>query len=145
KAEAQRRGLGASVRFAGKVPRRDVPRYLAAADVSLAPYPAESLDISRSPTKVLESLGMAVPVVANAEIPDQYAVVTQSGGGRCVPYDAAAFAAATVELLRSPEASRAAGAAGRSWVAANRSYESLADQVEAHYARLLGREPIKGH
>jgi glycosyltransferase involved in cell wall biosynthesis len=135
--QARQRGLGAAVRFLGAVPRREVPQYLVAADISVAPYPPSPHDASRSPLKVLESLGMAVPVVANEEIPDQQMIVSESGGGSTVAYRAEAFAAAAVRWLGDPEARREAGRRGRAFVVAHRSYAVLADELERHYARLL--------
>ena len=135
--ESNRIGLKEAVRFVGAVPRAAIPFYLAAADISVAPYPPTSIDISRSPTKVLESLGMAVPVIANREIPDQYNLITESGGGICVPYETHAFAEAIVRLLKDPVKAQEAGRQGRKYVLAQRSYDKLAGIIEEQYCRLL--------
>ncbi len=119
------------------VPRARLPHYLAAANVSVSPIPPLSLYTISSPTKVLESLGMAIPVVANLEIPDQDKIVTESGGGLCVPYEASAVARAIAQFLRDPSGARQAGRQGREYVVRERSYTKLATEIEAHYARLL--------
>jgi glycosyltransferase involved in cell wall biosynthesis len=135
--EAARRGLAAAVRFPGGVPRARVPAYLAAADVSVSPFPPLPFFIVASPTKVVESLGMGVPVVANEENPDQAQVLSRSGGGIVVPYRATAFAEALSHLLSNPEEARAAGERGRAYVVEHRSYRTLAERVEVMYASLL--------
>lgn len=137
KAQTAQRALEHAVHFLGAVPRAQVPLYLSAAHLSVAPYPALPVDISRSPTKVIESLGMAIPVVANSEIPDQRTVISESGGGRCVAYNTEAFARAVIEYLRDPAAAREAGLRGREYVQHKRSYSVLADDIETWYAQLL--------
>jgi len=135
--EAERLGVAAAVRFVDVVPRTEVPRFLAAAQVAVAPYPPTPIDISRSPTKVLESLGMATPVVANAEVRDQRQILEASGGGLCVPYDVERFAHALTYLLTHPDEAAAAGRRGREYVLAHRSYGKLASEVVGYYQSLL--------
>src|SRR5882762_10428133 len=65
------RRLEGAVILAGRVPRSRVPLYLTASSLSVSPIPPIPLYLASSPTKVLESLGMGVPVVANDEIPEQ--------------------------------------------------------------------------
>jgi len=57
-----------------------------------------------------------------------------------VPWGIESFAEAILELLDHPEKARALGARGPAWVAANRTYDKLAEQVHARYLALLGRE-----
>ena len=135
--QAAERGLEGTVRFLGAVPRAAVPRYLMAATLSVAPIPPIPAYLVSSPTKVVESLGMGVPVVANEEIPDQQSIIEESGGGTCVSYSAEAFASAIVSYLRDPAAARMAGERGREYILRTRSYESLADAIEARYDDLL--------
>lgn len=135
--QAAERGLEGAVRFLGAVPRLAVPRYLMAATLSVAPIPPIPEYLVSSPTKVVESLGMAVPVVANEEIPDQESIISESGGGTCVPYAPEAFAQAMVRYLRDPAAARMAGERGREYILRTRSYETLADAIEVRYHGLL--------
>jgi glycosyltransferase involved in cell wall biosynthesis len=137
--EAARRGLGDVVRFVPSVPRAAVARWLVAADVSLSAIPPMPMYVVSSPTKVVESLGMAVPVVANREIPDQRTVITASGGGEAPPYDPGAFAEAALQVLRNPAAARAAGLRGRVYVERERSYARMSELVQEWYAMLFAR------
>jgi glycosyltransferase involved in cell wall biosynthesis len=134
--EARRLGLADAITFVGRVPRAEVPRYLRAARCSLAPIPPDPLYVVSSATKVVESLGLAVPVVTNGEIPDQRELVERSGGGLVTPYDADALADAVVALLRDPADAARRGEAGRQYVCAHRSYEVLARELAARYDAL---------
>jgi len=135
--ESTRRGLDQAIRFVGTVPRARMPFYLSAADVSVAPIPPIPIYTISSPTKVLESLGMAVPVVANSEIPDQFKVITESGGGECVPYNIPAFTEAVVRFLKDSSMAQLAGQRGREYVVRERSYSKLADDINARYSKLI--------
>jgi glycosyltransferase involved in cell wall biosynthesis len=134
---AARLGLADAVTFAGRVPRSEVPRYLRAARCSLAPIPPSPLYVVSSATKVVESLGMAVPVVTNGEIPDQRELVERSGGGLVTSYDPDALAEAVVALLRDPAEATRRGEAGRRYVSAHRSYEVLARELASRYETLV--------
>jgi glycosyltransferase involved in cell wall biosynthesis len=56
-------GLANAVTFTGAVPHEDVPKHLAAMDITVAPYPAQP-NFYFSPLKVVESLATGRPVVA---------------------------------------------------------------------------------
>jgi glycosyltransferase involved in cell wall biosynthesis len=137
--EAARMNLTDAITFVGRVPRAEVPRYLRAARCSLAPIPPDPLYVVSSATKVVESLGLGVPVVANGEIPDQRELVERSGGGLVTPYDAEAMAAAVVALLRDPADAARRGEAGRRYVCAHRSYAVLARGLAGRYDALVAR------
>ena len=143
RSEATLRRLDGAIRFVGPVSRSKVPLYLSAADVSVVPIPPIPLYTVSSPTKVLESLGMGVPVVANSEIHDQFKVVTESGGGECVPYNVPAFAAAIVHFLKDRSMARLAGQRGREYVLRERSYSKLADEINARYSKLTAKNQTR--
>ena len=131
------RGLEGTVRLLDAVPRAVVPQYFMAATLSVAPIPPIPAYLVSSPTKVVESLGLGIPVVANEEIPDQLSIISESGGGSCVPYTPAAFAAAILSYLRAPDAARMTGQRGREYILRTRSYDNLAGLVETRYRELL--------
>jgi len=56
------RGLDRRAFFTGRIPHADVPGYLAAMDISVAPYLAQT-DFYFSPLKIVESLAVGTPVV----------------------------------------------------------------------------------
>lgn len=61
--EVRKTGLEEAVTFAGGVPHHEVPQYLAAMDVAVAPYPALE-DFYYSPIKIFEYMAAGRPVVA---------------------------------------------------------------------------------
>jgi len=136
-----REGVGEDVRFLGRLSRRETARYVASADVAVVPIPPTPEYLWSSPTKLLESLGLGVPVVANQEVPEIAAVIGASGGGLLVPYDAEAFGAAMAQLILDPARRASCATTGRAWVQRHRSYEVLAADVEQLYSRL--RAPVR--
>jgi glycosyltransferase involved in cell wall biosynthesis len=124
-----------SVRFVGRVPMKDVWQYIEAASVCLSPYYPTFVLNSTSPTKLVEYMAMARPVVAN-EHPEQSAVIAESGAGHCVPWDEQAFAAAIIDLLRHPDKAREMGRNGCLWAWQHRSNRTMADLVESQYLRV---------
>jgi glycosyltransferase involved in cell wall biosynthesis len=129
-------GVSDQVLILPRVPRAEVPRYIALADVAVSPILSSPVFVVSSPTKLVEALSMGCPVVATP-IPDQVEVLQASGGGELAPLEEEAFGDAILRLLRDPEAARTKGHAGRAWVRAHRSYDLLADQVEKRYLDLL--------
>jgi len=122
--------------FAGRVARDKVWRFIEESMVCLSPYYPSFILNSTSPTKLLEYMAMARPVVAN-EHPEQSLVVAESGAGICVPWSELAFVEAIERLLDDPELCKEMGANGHRWVEKNRSNRFLADVVEARYTRLI--------
>lgn len=131
-------GLAERVVFTGRVPRLEVPRYIAAAHVGISPIPPIPVYVVSSPTKLAETLGMARPVVAN-DIPEQKLLIEQSGGGVCVPYEESAFAAAIVSLLDDPLQARQMGLAGQAFIRRERSYQGMTVKLEALCEELVRR------
>jgi glycosyltransferase involved in cell wall biosynthesis len=128
--EARRLGISDAVVLAGTLPQAEALRYVSEAEVCLSPFYPTPLLKSASPTKLVEYMAMGKAVVAN-DHPEQRLVIERSGGGYCVPYDEAAFAAAILKLLREPETAALMGKRGRQYVLEHRSYDKIADIVEA--------------
>lgn len=137
--EAARLGVGDDMVWTGWLPTLEAWRYVRAAHLGLSPFPRGPLLDSASPTKVPEYLCLGVPVLCN-DNPDQRELLEATGAGRCVPYEAQAFADAAAEILGLPEAERQAMArAGAAYVRAHRDYVVIAREVERVYRRLLDR------
>lgn len=135
--EAEARALGVldSVVFTGQKPQAEAWRFVAEADVCVSPfYPIPILN-STSPTKLVEYMAMGKAVVAN-DHPEQRRVIEESGGGICVAWDEAEFAAAISELLLAPETAAEMGARGQAYVKERRTYTAIADVVERKLASL---------
>ena len=94
-------GLADAVVFTGRVASADVPAYLAAMDVAVAPYPPMDACYF-SPLKLYEYMAAGMPVVASriGQIPD--VVRDGESGLLCAPGDASALAAALDRLRIDP-------------------------------------------
>jgi phosphatidyl-myo-inositol alpha-mannosyltransferase len=121
-------GLRADVRFLGRVPHEDLPRYYATADLYVAPsLGGESFGIV-----LLEAMAAGRPLVAS-DIPGYRSVATDGRQGRLVPPgDPAALAGAIGALLDNPALRRAMAADGRRTVAAY-DWTQVAEQVADVY------------
>lgn len=95
-------GVGDRVRFHGQVPYGDVPEFISACDVLVAPLvPKPTGDSGYSPLKLYEYLSSARPVVASRL--EGLEVIERAHVGRLVPpADAEALALAVIELLDDP-------------------------------------------
>jgi glycosyltransferase involved in cell wall biosynthesis len=129
---ARRLGVAERVTFTGNLPRAEALSMTRAADVCLSPiFPTAIFDVA-SPTKLVEYMALGKPVVGSQQ-PEQQQVLSESGAGLVAPFDAAAFATATAELLLDPLRAKAMGAAGREWVRNNRLYPCIAARLERAY------------
>jgi len=133
-------GISENVIFTGRVPRTEVPKYIAAADLSVSPIVPLSIYLISSPTKLVESMAMAKPVVAN-DIPEQKHILAQSGAGICTGYDEEQFAEAMKWLLQHPIEAREMGTRGRRFIEEQRSFDVLARKIEQAYSKLVTQSP----
>ena len=123
------------VRMTGFLPMNRAWGFVSQADVCLSPfYPTPILN-STSPTKLIEYMALAKPVVAN-DHPEQRLVIQQSAAGVCVAYDENAFADAIEGLLDDPEKAEKMGRDGRQYIEENRSYTVIADRVDKTYKKI---------
>lgn len=130
-------GINNNVIFTGKVPYFDIPQFIDTADICLSPIPPLGIYKVSSPTKLFEYMAMRKPVVANEEIPEQKEVIEESDGGILTKFQPESFASAIIELLNDPAKAKRMGENGYSWAIENRSYESMALEVEKQYFKLL--------
>lgn len=106
--QARRLGIEKAVRFTGAVPRDEMARRLAAADLFCLPSLYEGF-----PLAILEAMAAGLPVVATAVAGVPEAVEHGVTGLLVPPEDADALARALGELARDPERRRLLGEAGR--------------------------------
>jgi len=134
--QATARELGlVNLAFLGSVPKAKMPALLNAADCVLVPL--KNVDGFRCarPTKLLEAMACAKPVVlsASGEAED---IVRAAGAGYCVPPDSAdAIHDAIWKLANDPVAAAEMGAGGRDYVIRNFSREVHAATM-AEFIRL---------
>jgi glycosyltransferase involved in cell wall biosynthesis len=136
--EARRLGVEHAVTITGFLPRDQALKSIEEADLCLSPFRPTPILNSASPTKLVEYMAMAKPVVAN-DHPEQRLVLAESGGGISVPYQEEAFAQAIVTLLNDPEGAADMGRRGRRYVEQWRTYARLAALVEKEYLRVCAR------
>lgn len=126
---AQQRGVAASTWFTGQIPFKQVPLYIQAMDVLVAPFTADRGETS--PFKVLDALASCRPVVAS-DLTSVRLIQDGSGAIALVPPEKHdALAEAILTLLRQPDRRRAMGTAGRAYVCSHYSWERIAKQLVA--------------
>lgn len=137
--EAARRLPGRIV-VEGPVPHARVASILKAADVAVAPYPAEG-PAYFSPLKIVEALAAGCPVLA-ADVPCvREALGDPPLGETYAPGDRASFLRALDRLIADPPAARARARHAAERVLAERTWDHRAAEVAALVAAL---RPARG-
>ena len=127
-ARARTMGLGKVVTFHPSVPRTDVPAILAAADAGLVILRRGPLYEDSLPTKLLETMAAARPVIVGADGLTARIVAEAGAGYVARAEDPADLARAIDECRRDPgRASR--GAAGRAYVAQHYERGAILDRL----------------
>ncbi|MHB8476185.1 MAG: glycosyltransferase [Steroidobacteraceae bacterium] len=127
RARAAKPALAGRVVLPGRIAHADVPAWLAAMDVTVAPYLPQP-DFYFSPMKIVESLAAGRPVVAPriGQIPD---LVSDGETGLLFPPgDASALGFALARLIDDPCTRVAMGKAARA-SAATRGWSSIVRQI----------------
>jgi glycosyltransferase involved in cell wall biosynthesis len=123
-------GVLPHVELAGFLPHAQALRRVAEADVCVSPIDRGPVFDVGSPTKMIEYMALALPVVAN-DHPEQKQILRESRAGVCVPWSARHYARAVRWIVSRPEHERAEmGARGRAYVERHRTYARIADEVE---------------
>lgn len=115
--------------FTGQLDHDTLQDYLQYCDLSLSAIPPERHYIISSPTKLYESLGNGVPVVANREILEQEKVIKESGGGLLVPYCLDSFCEAVISLLKDESLRHNMAYAGKEYVIKNYNYRVFGQRI----------------
>ena len=126
-------GIEKAVIFAGRLDRNKLQDYLSYCDISISAIPPESYYKISSPTKLYESLGNSIPVVANREILEQEKVILESGGGILANYETTSFCNAIVNLLSDRKLREEMGRKGKEYVINNYSYRLIAQKIFPYF------------
>ena len=130
--------LPPGVEHIGVVDHSEVPGLLERASVAWIPLRRHGNYDRAVPTKLVEAMAMARPVVAS-DLPRMAAIVRATGCGIVVPADdPAAHAEAIRRLLDDPALAREMGQAGRRAFLDGLSFEHEADALTSFYAEVLG-------
>jgi len=138
RARASRADLLHRCHMVGAVPSAEVPAYLAALDVAVAPYldPGLGEGFYFSPLKVVEAMAAARPVVASRFEPIEAML---GGTGLLVPAgDVDALARALTALLDDPDAACGMGIAARRRAMAHFSWHAVAQGILADEPKQSG-------
>ena len=113
--DAAARGL-TNVHFIDAVPKREVPGWLAPADVCLLPYQDVPLFAGALPNKVFDYLGAARPIIAAAPTGELTELVDRVRCGVSItPEDAGAMADAVRRMADARDEAAAMGARGAAY------------------------------
>ncbi|MEY6432459.1 glycosyltransferase family 4 protein [Thioalkalicoccus limnaeus] len=122
------RRIGFAARLTGAVAPDQVPEYLAAMDVGLAPYP-ELPDFYFSPLKVYEYMAAALPVVASRVGDLDQIVQPEITGLLCPPGDPAALTAMLERLRADAPLRRRLGNAARARALSEYSWDTVVTRI----------------
>jgi len=131
----QKRGISGAYVFTGPVPYVDVPKYINAADILVAPYNPAKSELRKkygigSPLKVFEYMACGKPVVTTSVQPIMQ-VVHEGKTGVLVPAgDPEALSEAIVSLVEKPLFAERIGKAAREEVKKRYSWEAFAMRLE---------------
>ena len=122
---AAARGL-TNVQFLGQQPREQIPAYVSASDLCLVMLKKTELFKTVIPTKLLEYMACARPVIVAVDGQARQ-IVEEAGGGIFVePENSGALVKAILDLARNPAERRTMGASGRQYIVSNFSREKTA-------------------
>ena len=101
-----------NVRFVDAVPKREVPGWLARADIALLPYQDRELFAGALPNKVFDYLAASRPILAAAPEGELTRLVRSADCGVCVPPERPEAMAAAIRELADRADRDALGARG---------------------------------
>jgi glycosyltransferase involved in cell wall biosynthesis len=121
-------GLSNAVRFTGKVPHDEIPKYLAAMDVAVVPYrPIENFFFS--PMKLFECMAVGCPVVA-ADLGQISQIIDhRHTGWLYTPGDNKQLATGIATLLADHDLAAQIGSAARNYVLRHFTWEKITGDI----------------
>lgn len=132
-------GIGDKLRFLGRVPNQELPRYLSAADIYVSSSHSDGASLS-----LLEALSIGLPVVVT-DLPAITDWVKHGTNGRVAPRGRPdLISAAIVELLNDPDARMLASTENRQLAKDRANWDDNFKILEEMYARLDQQQEAKG-
>jgi glycosyltransferase involved in cell wall biosynthesis len=142
KAQAASRGLH-NVRFLDQQPREKIPALISACDACLVLLKKTEIFKTVIPTKMLEFMSCARPVILGVEGQAREIVEEARSGIVIEPENAAQLATAISHLAVNPDLGRALGRNGREYVINHFSRRSTAEKYIQVLHSLLSLSPEK--
>jgi len=141
----EKRSLSNAYEFTGAVPHSDVPKYINAADILIAPYNPAKSELRRkygigSPLKVFEYMACGKPVITTSVEPITQTVQNKKTGILVPPGNSEALSEAIIHLIEKQELAETIGKAARKEVEKHYSGEAFAKQLE-----IILKEAIESH
>lgn len=144
-AKVEAAGLGRSFIFTGPIAYVDVPKYINAADVLVAPYNPDKIESTEqvrkhglgAPLKVYEYMAVGKPVITTDVKPISDPVEDGVTGYLVPPGDSDALGSTLERIMDNPGASAEMGAAARESMIANYSWAFLARQLSDIFEGVL--------
>lgn len=122
------------LRFAGRAPVEEIPRWLGASDIFALTSPQEGF-----PCALVEAMSVGLPAVVSA-IPGNLQLLDDEVNGLAVPWeDAAAIGGALLKLIEEPEVCRRMGSEARGRVTASYSLDAVMEIYEKMFAGVIQR------
>ena len=121
-------GLTNRVHCPGRVSHEEVPGWLGAADVAVAPYPAMT-HFYFSPLKIFEFFSLGLPVVSSSQGQVAELIPHRKRGYLYAPGDPEDLAQGIAHLLENREEARRLGQAGRDWVLSHATWEKRVGEI----------------
>lgn len=136
KQRANEMGFGGSITWAGRIPYWEVPTWIGAMSVCVAPFRGDRGEAS--PVKLFDYLACQRPVVASA-IPSVVSTFTPDSGVQLVqPDDPRPLADAILSLLKDPSLCTALGKQGRQFVEERFSWTVIVERLRQWVGHDLG-------
>jgi glycosyltransferase involved in cell wall biosynthesis len=133
-------GLDQAITFTGFVPMEKAWEIAAQSCCCLSPFfPSVTLNMA-SPTKMVEYMALARPIICNDQ-PEQKKIIEESGVGLCVNWSPKAFADAMVWILANPQKAEVMAQKGPAWVKQHRTYSIISQKVWLQYQTLFENKP----
>ncbi len=126
-------GIKNDVIFVGHVNRSMLQDYLNYCALTVSPIPPMQYYKISSPTKVYESLGHGVPVIANKEIYEQANVIEKSGGGVLVDYTVTSFAEGIIKVIGDGYSLNQMAQKGKNYIKEHYTYEKIASSINKYF------------
>jgi glycosyltransferase involved in cell wall biosynthesis len=126
-------GLSSYAVFTGWVEPQRLPSYFIAADVAIFPYDDTQINRAKCSVRLTDLLMAGLPVVADAVGQNMEYILDGQSGLLVPPEDDAAFAEATVRLLRDAALRGRLAATAQKRMQENFAWDTLVEEVEKAY------------